>query len=268
MSKLSNCFAMVQLLMARNKMKIDELAEELEVKPRMIRQYKQELELAGIYIESERGANGGYYLDKKSIFPIRNFHSEEIRQLQIAIQAYLSKQPEHDVTLRNALEKIKAAQRDEQLSSKHFYFANDYLINNEVGDQSEHYQKLYKAFNQRKKVVLTYGAASTNEVSTRTIQPYAFVVYDENLYSVAYCEKKKALRTFKLIRIHEVKETFDHYEMPDAFDIRKQFPQLGFIKDPIKVDLIIETPYSNQVKESIYSNDQVIEELPNNAIRF
>ncbi|GAE94074.1 hypothetical protein JCM21714_3206 [Gracilibacillus boraciitolerans JCM 21714] len=268
MSKLSNCLQMIQLLMARPRMKIEDLAEELEVKPRMIRVYRDDLEKAGIYIESERGTNGGYSLDRRSILPIRNFNPSEVQELQIAIKSYLSKLPDHESTLSNALEKIKAAQRDQSLSSKHFYFANDYLINSEVGNESAHYKRLYHAFNHRKKVVITYEAASTNEVTIRTIHPYAFVVYDENIYCVSYCEEKEAMRTFKIIRIHEIKDTDQNYYLPEDFDIRAQFPHLGFIREPQEVELIIETPFSNQVKESIYSDDQVIEELPHNAIRF
>lgn len=268
MSKLSNCLQMIQILMARPKLKIKDLAEELEVKPRMVRVYRDELEKAGIYIESERGTNGGYSLDRRSILPIRNFNSTEVQELQIAIQSYLSKQPDLETTLSSALEKIKASQRDQSLSSKHFYFANDYLINSEVGNESDHYKKLYQAFNQRIKVIITYEAASTNTVTTRIIHPYAFVVYDENIYCVSYCEEKEAMRTFKIIRIHDTKVLDQYYYLPEEFDIREQFPHLGFIRDPQKVELIIETPFSNQVKESIYSDDQVIEVLPQNAIRF
>lgn len=61
MSKVSNCLSMIELLMARKKMK---LAEELEVKPRMIRTYKDELEKTGIYVESERGAKEGKMLQE------------------------------------------------------------------------------------------------------------------------------------------------------------------------------------------------------------
>ncbi|MGP4041795.1 hypothetical protein ACTWP4_18105 [Gracilibacillus sp. D59] len=35
MSKLSNCLDMIQIVMTKPKMKIDDLAAELEVKPRM-----------------------------------------------------------------------------------------------------------------------------------------------------------------------------------------------------------------------------------------
>ena len=44
---------------------MQELSEKLEVTPRMIKQYKDELELAGIYIDSKRGKTGGYFLNQE-----------------------------------------------------------------------------------------------------------------------------------------------------------------------------------------------------------
>ncbi|GGM18556.1 DNA-binding protein [Paraliobacillus quinghaiensis] len=254
--------------MARRKMKVEELAEELEVNPRMIRVYKDDLEKAGIYIESERGANGGYFLNKNSFLSIRNFNETEIQQLQIAIKSFLSKQTDESATLNRALEKIKAAQRDHDLNSRHFYFANDYLINNEVGNASLHYKLLYEAFNKRNSVEIVYMAASTNETTRRIIHPYAFVVYDENLYCTAFCEAKKEMRNFKIMRIQRATILEDSYLIPDGYDIRQEFPNLGFIKDPIQVELLIYPPLANRIKESIHSDDQVIEELDNYVIRF
>lgn len=60
MSKIANMLNMVNLLQDRNIHKIAELAEQLELSPRMIRQYKLELEQAGIYISSITGKYGGY----------------------------------------------------------------------------------------------------------------------------------------------------------------------------------------------------------------
>lgn len=64
MSKLSNAILLLRLLQNGKKYSIKELATELEVSPRMIREYKNELELAGIFIESIRGPYGGYYLNQ------------------------------------------------------------------------------------------------------------------------------------------------------------------------------------------------------------
>ncbi len=52
MSKVSNVLCMLELLSTGKKYSIKELSEELEVSPRMIRVYKDELEKAGIYLHT------------------------------------------------------------------------------------------------------------------------------------------------------------------------------------------------------------------------
>ena len=62
MSKVSNVLEMLELLSSGRKYQIAELAEKLEVSPRMIRVYKEECEKAGIYIDTVKGPYGGYVL--------------------------------------------------------------------------------------------------------------------------------------------------------------------------------------------------------------
>ena len=69
MSKLSNAILLLRLLQNGKKYSIKELSTELEVSPRMIREYKNELEFAGIFIESIRGPYGGYYLNQDIKLP-------------------------------------------------------------------------------------------------------------------------------------------------------------------------------------------------------
>ncbi len=64
MSKLSNILTMLEYLSNGKKYSIKELSERLEVSPRMIRVYKDELEKAGIYIDSVKGPCGGYELNQ------------------------------------------------------------------------------------------------------------------------------------------------------------------------------------------------------------
>ena len=59
---------MLQILKDKNIHSISSLAERLEVSERMIRQYKLELEQAGIYLKSYTGKFGGYQLDENSNF--------------------------------------------------------------------------------------------------------------------------------------------------------------------------------------------------------
>ena len=68
MSKIANMLNMLQILKDRKIHSISNLSQELEVSERMIRQYKQELEQAGIYLKSFTGKYGGYQIDENNNF--------------------------------------------------------------------------------------------------------------------------------------------------------------------------------------------------------
>ncbi len=68
MSKVANMLNMLQMLKDGQVHGIGELAEKLEVSERMVRQYKQELEQAGIYLKSTTGKYGGYQLEPDNNF--------------------------------------------------------------------------------------------------------------------------------------------------------------------------------------------------------
>jgi len=71
MSKISNVLTMLEYLSSGKKYSIAELAEKLEVTPRMIRVYKDEIEKAGIYIDTIKGPYGGYVLNQNINVPKR-----------------------------------------------------------------------------------------------------------------------------------------------------------------------------------------------------
>jgi len=64
MSKISNVISMIELLSTGRKYSINDLSNILEVSPRMIRVYKEELEKANIFIDSIKGKYGGYVLNQ------------------------------------------------------------------------------------------------------------------------------------------------------------------------------------------------------------
>ena len=71
MSKISNVLTMIEYLSTGRKYSISELSEKLEVTPRMIRVYKDEIEKAGIYIYTIKGPYGGYVLNQNVTVPKR-----------------------------------------------------------------------------------------------------------------------------------------------------------------------------------------------------
>ncbi len=68
MSKVANMLNMLQMLKDGEIHSIKELAEKLEVSERMVRQYKTELEQAGIYLKYITGKYGGYMLEPDDNF--------------------------------------------------------------------------------------------------------------------------------------------------------------------------------------------------------
>ena len=82
MSKISNCLLMLEYLENGRKYNIKELAEKLEVSERMVRSYKEELEKAGIFIDSIMGPYGGYVLNQSIKIPLRKFSKEDYEFLK------------------------------------------------------------------------------------------------------------------------------------------------------------------------------------------
>ena len=79
MTKIANMLNMLQILKDKKVHSIQDLAEKLEVSERMIRQYKLELEQAGIYINSTTGKYGGYQIEKEnSFFKLEDTIKEEM----------------------------------------------------------------------------------------------------------------------------------------------------------------------------------------------
>ena len=78
MSKISNVLSMIEYLSTGRKYSIAELSEKLEVSPRMIRVYKDEIEKAGIYIDTIKGPYGGYVLNQNINVPKRFITPNEI----------------------------------------------------------------------------------------------------------------------------------------------------------------------------------------------
>lgn len=268
MSKLSNSLRMIELLHARGKMKISELAKELEVKERMIRIYRDEIEMAGIFIESEKGRNGGYSISNTSLFPIRNMSYQEMRALTFSIEQFLSKG--NAVYARDAqvaLDKLNALRKIETDRDRHIYFVQRSRPNYEFTNENGKYLQLQEALLAKRKVRIEYEKRS-GERSERIIDPYGFVHYNEFFYCIAMCNDRNDTRMFKLSRIKNIQILYDTYIIPENFDIRGELPKFGFMNEPLEVELLIHPPFSVSVPESIWGEKQTIQYNSDKSILF
>ena len=187
MSKISNVLLMLQYLQNGRKYNIKELAEKLEVSERMIRVYKEELEKAGIYIDTIMGPYGGYVLNQSIRVPSRKFTNDDYLFL-------------HNLNVsdkdREKLEIIADKVRGVYFDSK--------SENIELKDDIKNYFNiLTRAVKERRKVLINYYSyVHGNE--DRVIHPLDMFLYNSGWGCAAYCEKKNDLRHFELKRINKI----------------------------------------------------------------
>ncbi|TYQ15862.1 UNVERIFIED_CONTAM: putative transcriptional regulator [Acetivibrio alkalicellulosi] len=86
MSKVSNTLKMLILLKSRGKMEIQEIADELEVDKRNVNRYKDDLEQAGIYINSTPGRYGGYEIEDEDYLSFLDLTLDEYNSLMFAVE--------------------------------------------------------------------------------------------------------------------------------------------------------------------------------------
>ena len=188
MSKISNVLLMLQYLENGRKYNIKELAEKLEVSERMIRVYKDELEKAGIYIDTIMGPYGGYVLNQSIRIPTRKFTQEDYLFL-------------HNLNVRK-----EDKDRLEIIADKvHGVYFDSRNENIELKDDTKDYfNTLTRAIKEKRKVLINYYSYVHGN-QDRVIHPLDMFLYNSGWGCAAYCEKKNDLRHFELKRINEIK---------------------------------------------------------------
>lgn len=189
MSRVSNAITMLQLLSSGRKYSIKELSEELEVSERMIRSYKEDLEKAGIYIDTIMGPYGGYVLNQTVRIPIRKFNTKDFKLLD----SYINK--ETDLNRKNDLillqDKIKGVYIGSKEEEKELDLKNETL---------NKYNLLTRAIKEKRKVKIRYYSFKYGE-NDRVICPAEMFLFQDGWYCAAFCELRQDMRHFELKRI-------------------------------------------------------------------
>lgn len=91
-------------------------------------------------------------------------------------------------------------------------------------DLGEIYATLEAATRLRKRVTLTYQAATNGLVSRRDVDPYAMVYREGAWLVVGWCHMRQEVRSFRVDRIHEcvmaAKPKSPDFERPADFDVK------------------------------------------------
>lgn len=200
MSKVSNVITMLELLQTGKKYSINELSNKLEVSERMIRVYKEDLEKAGIYIDTIMGPYGGYVLNQKIRTPIRKFKLKDAELLNTYItQEKDKKKKEELIILQDKIKGVYIGSKQEE---------QELNLKDENGKK---YNLLTRAIKEKRKVKILYYSYGKGE-NERIINPVEMFLFQEGWYCAAFCEKKQDIRHFELKRIIKYELLNEKYE--------------------------------------------------------
>ena len=200
MSKISNVLTMIEMLQSGRKYSISELANELEVSERMIRVYKEDLEKAGIYVDTIMGPYGGYVLNQSIRMPVRKFKSKDAKLLEDYIDKETNEEKKQELILLQ--DKIKGVYIGSKQEAK------------ELNLKDENHKKfniLTIAIKEKRKVKILYYSYGKGE-NERVIDPAEMFLFQDGWYVAAFCEYKQDIRHFELKRIIKYELLNEKYE--------------------------------------------------------
>jgi len=196
MSKFSNMLFMIDLLNTGNKYSIKELSQKLGVTERMIRYYKEELENNGIFIESFKGPNGGYFmLDRVKNYI--SFNKYDVQLLENISEVLEKSNFPFMKSYKDLLEKVKNMYSIAEEKSK-------FIIDIKSLDNNEIFNIVKSSIKKQEAINIEYRNID-GTISKRTIHPLQLFNYKDINYVTAYCELRKDIRHFEIERIENIK---------------------------------------------------------------
>ena len=190
MSKISKNIKMLDILSSGRKYTCRQLAETLEISPRMVRLYKDELEKEGIYIDTFLGKNGGYQLRSKIDIPSILFNQNDIKIMDKAI-----KNCRDEKELENLM----------NLKQKIVNYCK--LINQEVDFLEEEKRQILddiqKSIIRKQSIKIKYYSKGMEK--QREVYPKQIYKYDNLIMVVVqYSEDRNDIRHLNLNRIDKI----------------------------------------------------------------
>jgi predicted DNA-binding transcriptional regulator YafY len=202
-TRLSRLVALLTLLQTKRVLTATELARRFLVSTRTIYRDIRTLEQAGIPVVTQEG-KGYTMLEGYRLAPIMFTREEAIALLTAEkLAARLTDAPTAQLS-NAAMDKVRAALRR---SDRDHLETLDPLIQvlgpTDQSSRPNAYQSLVTAITTQRVVRLIYGAADSDTLTTRDIEPIGLYL-SQQWHVVAYCRLRQAFRNFRLDRIRHL----------------------------------------------------------------
>lgn len=221
--KVERLVSIIMILLDKERIGAQELADMFEVSPRTIYRDIDTINMAGIPVRSTSGVGGGFEIMQKYKIDKKVFSTADLSALLMGLSS-LSGMIRGD-ELVNALAKVKSfipADRAKDIELKVNQINID--LSPWMGNRNmQPYLEMIKTALQESKLLSFEYIAHHGNKAARTVEPYQLVLKSGHWYLQGYCHKRNDFRLFRLSRISNLQmetETFTPRDYPK--------PQLEF----------------------------------------
>ena len=188
---------MMKLLSNGRVYSVKELNEELGVTERMVRNYKEQLEMSGYIIESFKGPGGGYFINKNNFMNINFFNKYDLEVLD---------RIENEVIINNNELNKDFTELNKKLHS--IYNSNKVLseykdVSVLISKNDEKVEIINNCINNKNNLLIDY-LGSSGKITKREIIPINVFEFENNIYVTAFCKLRGAMRIFTLSKMTNV----------------------------------------------------------------
>ncbi|NQX91308.1 MAG: effector binding domain-containing protein [Flavobacteriales bacterium] len=229
--RITRLTAILTVLQSKSLVTAAELAERYQVSVRTIYRDIRTLEESGIPIYTEEGK--GYRIQEGYRMPPVMFTEHEAQAMITALTVVRSNSDQSLISeLESAVEKIKSVMRSSQKDGAEELDKRMYVKPQVYRPKSDHLLSIQSAILNSRVIQLEYQAGDKKK-SSRRIEPLAVYSTQGNWIVIAYCQLRKARRSFRLDGILSLDITPETFESGD-FNLRDYFQSYRFPYTPDK----------------------------------
>lgn len=215
--KIDRLIAIIMILLEREKVTAKDLAKMFEVSTRTIYRDLESINQAGIPVVATSGPGGGAEILKTYKIEKRLFSTSDITTLLMGLATIQSNIPSGEII--GTLAKVKGLvppEKQKELSFRVNQIKIDATPWLQAEGLSQRIETIKTAMEQQHLLHFDYRNLR-NQKGSRTIEPYRLLLKGEDWYIQGYCLTRNDFRTFKLLRMNNIRV------LEQAFEIRN-FP--------------------------------------------
>lgn len=234
--KIDRLVSMIMVLLEKERIGAQELADMFEVSPRTIYRDIDTINMAGIPIRSVSGVGGGFEIMPNYKIDKNVFSTADLSAILMGLSSLSDMIRGNE--LINALAKVKSfipADQASDIELKTNQICID--LSTWIGNRNtQSYLEMIKTALQDHRLVSFEYIAHHGKKTTRTVEPYQLVLKSGHWYFQGYCLVRSDFRLFRLSRISNLHMETEHFTPRDY-----QKPVLDFeemlqsMQIPIKI---------------------------------